>query len=107
MRKQLYFTFAPSYLIYGIECWGNTSKENLNKIIILQKRLIKIIYSLHPPTHCAPYDADAKILFADDLYHYQLCVHAFKVYNKLPIPDCNACLFYKSNYCLHTRGAKH
>ena len=103
VRLQMYFAFAQSYLLYGVECWGKTSVENLNKILVLQKRLIRYMYSLSPLTHCAPYAASANITFIDDLYYYQLCVLAYKVFNNLPMPSCICHVFSRPHYSHNTR----
>ncbi len=104
VRLQMYYAFAQSYLVYGIECWGNASKELLNRILVLQKRVIRYIYCLSPLTHCAPYAAYANILFINELHVYQLCILAYKVYHSLPIPEIIACLFKKPNYVYDTRN---
>ena len=39
----LYYSLIFSHLIYGIEAWGSTSFCNLNKILILQKKIVRIV----------------------------------------------------------------
>ena len=39
----LYNTLILSYLNYGILAWGNCSTSNLHKLLILQKRALRII----------------------------------------------------------------
>ncbi len=95
VRKQMYFAFAQSFINYGIECWGNTMNDNLNRILVLQKRIVRSMYFLHPLTHCAPYAAKANILFVNDLYYFHLCILAFKVFRKLPMPDNISLKFHR------------
>ena len=39
----LYKSFFLSNISYGIEIWGNTYKSNINIIMLLQKKIIRII----------------------------------------------------------------
>ena len=39
----LYNLFYLSNLSYGIEVWSNTYKSNITKLIMLQKKVIRII----------------------------------------------------------------
>ena len=43
MFKSLYFAFVRSHLLYGIEVYGNSSQNHLNKLIILIKKLLHIV----------------------------------------------------------------
>jgi len=38
MAKMVYFAFVHSYLIYGIEIYGNTFKNHLSKLMILNNK---------------------------------------------------------------------
>lgn len=40
----LYWSLIQPYLNYGICAWGQASKSNLNKLLILQKRALRIIF---------------------------------------------------------------
>ena len=53
--------------MHGIECWGNAIVTNFNKILVLQERLIRCIYSVRQLTHCAPYALKSDILYVQDL----------------------------------------
>jgi len=44
--KSLYFAHVHSHLSYGLAIYGGTSKQNLNKILKLQKKAIRIIFKL-------------------------------------------------------------
>lgn len=44
--KTIYFSYFHSRLCFGISLYGATSKTNLNKILILQKRAIRIMMHL-------------------------------------------------------------
>ena len=66
----LYYSFAYPYFIYCNHVWGNTYPTNLNKMIVLQKKLIRIIT-------CSPYRAHSKhLLVANNV----LSVNEINVY---------------------------
>jgi len=45
MAKMVYFAFVQSYLIYGIEIYGigNTYKKHLNKLMILNNKILRLL----------------------------------------------------------------
>ena len=55
----LYYSFAYPYFIYCNHVWGNTFKTSLEKMVLVQKKLIRIIT-------CSPYRAHTgPLLFAN------------------------------------------
>ena len=52
----LYYTFVYPYYIYGIHVWGGTYPTNLQKLVLLQKKAIRIIT-------CSKYMASTQYLF--------------------------------------------
>ena len=43
MAKMVYFAFVHSYLVYGIEVYGNTYSKYLHKLYILNNKLLRIL----------------------------------------------------------------
>ena len=41
--KSLYFAFVHPHLLYAIEVYGNSSPNHLNKLIILNNKLLRIV----------------------------------------------------------------
>ena len=41
--KTLYYSLVYSHLIYAIEVWGSANETHLNKILILQKKIVRLI----------------------------------------------------------------
>ena len=41
--KSLYFAFVDPHLLYGIEVYGNSSLSHLNKLIIFNNKLLRIV----------------------------------------------------------------
>ena len=102
VRIHIYFAFAQPYVIYGIECWGNATATNLNKVLVLQKHLIRYIYSVYHLTHCAPFALKSGILYVHDLYIHHLRTLAFKAFNNLLLPFYIASVFHRLNFAQGT-----
>ena len=43
LMKTLYYSIVYSHLIYAIEVWGSADDTHLNKLLILQKRIVRLI----------------------------------------------------------------
>ena len=91
--------------MYGIECWGNATATNLNKVLVLQKRLIRYIYSVNHLTHCALYVLKSGILYVHDLYIHHLRTLAFKAFNNLLLPFYIVVVFRRPNFTHGTRAS--
>ena len=51
--KNVYYSLVYSHIVYAIEVWGSAFKTELDKILILQKRAIRLmtyndVFPLHP-----------------------------------------------------------
>ena len=71
--RSLYYSLVYPYLIYCVSVWGSTYQSNLNRIIVLQKKIIRIISKL------VSFDAHTGVLFKEqeilkfsDIYLYQI-----------------------------------
>ena len=60
--KNIYKFLILPYLTYGLVAWGNASKNYLNKIVVLQKRVLRLIYFVNREEHAIPLFVNAKIL---------------------------------------------
>ena len=58
----IYKSLILPYLTYGLVAWGNASKNYLNKIVVLQKRVLRLIYFVNREEHAIPLFLNAKIL---------------------------------------------
>ena len=43
VMKNVYYSLIYSHIIYAIEVWGSASKTELDKILILQKRVMRLV----------------------------------------------------------------
>ena len=66
--RMLYYTMIHTYLQYGITLWGSANPSNLQKIIRLQKKAVRIIsHSVYNAT-TPPLFKRAQILNMTDMY---------------------------------------
>lgn len=73
--RQVYYAFFHPILSYGIRLWGHSS--NVQKILLLQKRAIRIVSGAGWLDHCRPLFVENKILTVISLYVLQ-CILATK-----------------------------
>ena len=66
--RQLYFAFVFSRITYGIEIYGNCSDRNVNKIQIMQSKLLKLLLQLDRLTPTNILHKNLNILKISDLY---------------------------------------
>ena len=43
IMRTLYYSLVYPYLLYAIEVWGSADITHLNRLLILQKRLVRLI----------------------------------------------------------------
>lgn len=72
-----YYSNIHSHLRYGIMLWG-LSTTYARRAFILQKRVIRIMESLHPRESCRESFKTLKILTLTGIYIYEICCYVFK-----------------------------
>ena len=77
----IYKSLILPYLTYGLVAWGNASKNYLNKIVVLQKRVLRLIYFVDRKERAIPLFVNAKILPITFLYYEAVCKLTFDVHN--------------------------
>jgi hypothetical protein len=83
---QLYYAFVYPYLIYCNHVWGNAYHVHINRLIILQKRIIRTITCSGFREHTAQLFANNSLLKINEINVYVLCDFIFKYYDgALPI----------------------
>ena len=86
----LYFALVYPYLQYCITVWGSTYSTNLNRIVVLQKRVLRIIDKQDFGVHTSPIFDELKILKFEDIYLFNLGKFIYQYKHKL-LPDCFEC----------------
>jgi hypothetical protein len=84
--RRLYFSLFHSHLLYCINILSCTSQTNINRILLLQKKAIRIISKAHYNAHTIPLFLANKILPFDKLIqlHRLLFMHSI-AYDYAPI----------------------
>ena len=85
-KKQLYYAYVHSKIVYGIEVYGNTKIGLINKLQVLQNKALKILYRKDWYTSTNELHKELKLLKVVDMYNLSVLkfVHRCKMNN---IPD--------------------
>ena len=65
---QIYRSLVFPYTLYGIPVWGQAAQRDLEKILILQKRALRLIFLSNNRTHAIPLFTTSNILPVNMLY---------------------------------------
>ena len=77
----LYYSLVYPYLIYCVLIWGGTFRSYLDKILLLQKKIVRIITNSEYLAHSDPLFHRTGILKIQEIYDYQLSIFAYKNQN--------------------------
>ena len=77
----LYYTFIYPYMCYCNHVWGNTYVTYLEKLFLMQKKIVRIIHGVRPRTGTKPLFEDAKILDVFQINKYLIGKFMYNVYN--------------------------
>ena len=83
---QVYYSIIYSFLTYGIIVWGNTYSSNLQPLIILQKKAIRIITFSDFRAHTSPIFKQLSLLKLCDVVEHQTALFMYQ-YNKGILPN--------------------
>lgn len=78
----LYYGCVNSILSYGLLCWGNC--PGVQKVFLMQKRIIRSMFNLGYTTSCKPYFRKHGILTVYCMYILQAVCYVWKNIDKLP-----------------------
>ena len=73
----LYYALVYPYLIYCILIWGGTYPTHLNKILLKQKKVVRIITKSRYLAHTDPLFKKTGILKIAELYEFHLALYAY------------------------------
>ena len=77
----LYYYFIYPYLIYCNHVWGNTCKSNMNSVVLLQKKIIRIICWVKSREHTDPLYIKLKLLKCEDINKYLLSRFMYRIHH--------------------------
>ena len=96
MLLMLYSTLILPYLNYGILAWGNTAKLLLDRIYLLQKKIVRIICNTNFYSHTNSLFHKNKLLKIYDIYDFNLGQFMYK-YSKNELPNIFTNMFIKNS----------
>jgi len=80
----LYYTLIYPYIDYGITLWGSAYSTHLKKIMVMQKKSVRIIVKAKYNEHTDPIFKELKILRLEDIYKLNIAKYMFGIHT-LPV----------------------
>ena len=77
----LYCTLILPYINYGIIAWGSSNKSNLDRIMKLQRKAVRIMSNSQYLSHSAPLFYKYNLLNVYDIYLLEVCTFMHKEFN--------------------------
>ena len=89
VMRNVYYSLIYSHIIYAIEVWGSAFKTEHNKILILQKRVMRFLTFTDvfpaipgPLSSTDPIFVKLNSLKVEDIYKYQVGKFVYKCLNR-------------------------
>ena len=91
----LYNTIVLPYLNYGLLVWGNSTRNQMDRLLLLQKRIMRIVCHQNRLAHTNALFYSTKVLKIYDLYNLRLGCFMYQL-NQGELPTPLALLFSKN-----------
>ena len=102
----IYNSLIHPYLTYGLAAWGQACKTYLNKILILQKRALRLLYFADWHDHAIPLFLEANVLPITFLYYESVSALMHDINNdKAPVNMSNSFQKTPSIHSYNTRSS--
>ena len=100
----LYYSFAYPYFIYCNQVWGSNYRSSLNKLFLLQKKMIRIITSSPYRAHTGPLFIANQMLDIFDINDYMVSIF---IYKNFKVQKSNLfSSFYRWNTDVHDHNTR-
>ena len=100
-----YNSLVHPYLMYCHIIWGKCSSTNMKKLIVLQKKSVRIITNSVFLAHTDPLFSRLKILKVQDLFNYLCCILIFKlIHDQCPHSFSSAINLHRVSHNVNTRS---
>ena len=96
--KLTYYSLVYPYLIYGNLIWGNTYKNRLQKMVTIQKNIVRLVKFKSYFEHGIPIFNELKILELQKINLYLTSLFMFGYFNLQNLPEMFENYFSKNNY---------
>ena len=94
--KTLYNSFLYPHICYCIDVWGSASCTQMNSLMKMQKRAVRLINFANYRDHTDPLFKESKLLKLNQIYTYSIISFMFNVYHKKS-PDLFQDMFIRNN----------
>lgn len=74
----IYYALIYCHLTYNVIIWGNASNFDVNRILVAQKKIIRLLFGIARTDSCKPYFKEHKILTFPCIYIYKCVLHTVK-----------------------------
>ena len=102
---KIYKSFVHPYILYGLEIWYSSFQYVGDRILVLQKKVMRCIYKLPFNDHTSQYFKISRVLKVSDLFKYNLVIILFKMFNYNMYPSLRSSLTQHADIHSHfTRG---
>ena len=99
--KNLYLSLLLPYLNYGNVIWASADKTNLNSLVILQKKAIRIICKVKYFDHTEPLFKSLEILHLSNIYKLNCLLFIYKLFNTNMYIEIKRRVFRNSDFHNH------
>jgi hypothetical protein len=101
----LYYSLVYPYLTYGITLWGAAYDIHLTKLVIMQKKIIRVIAGANYYAHTEPIFKHLRVLKLTDIYTMQVSKYVLNfLHLLLPSPLSN---LFTASRTIHEHSTRH
>ena len=101
---KIYQSLILPYISYGITVWGQASNTLFTKILLLQKRALRLMHFAHRNKHAVPLFVETKVLPINFLYFKSVINLMHDIYTKTAPP--NILNMFKEISTVHTYNTR-
>ena len=107
LKRQLYFSMVYSRILYGIVLYGMCRNNLLNKVQVIQNKLLKVLYKLPTRTDTDLLHSNLNFLKVKDICKFQIQIFVYESINKTCIPQFQNYYSFLQDYNEHRMVTRH
>ena len=92
--KLIYYGLVYPYLTYGNLIWGNTYKSRIQKLVNVQKKIVRLMTFKSYLDHSEPIFNDLQILNLNKIIYYLTSIFMFRYFHLQNLPELMQNLFF-------------
>ena len=107
LKRQLYFSMVYSRILYGIVLYGVCRNTLLNKVQVIQNKLLKVLYKLPTRTDTDLLHSNLNFLKVKDICKFQIQIFVYESINKTCIPQFQNYYSFLQDHNEHRMVTRH